>query len=543
MIRIRKSFEYSCFWLLLIVYFLSMQLRPVFSPDEVLCAEIVREMIQSGDWFSMQLNSGIIAPGILPGLQLNALFAKCFSVNPFFLRLVSFGAVCCCAWLFYYFFRINKFSRLTAQFASCVFLTMPAVFFYGCSVMPDILFALMTVLVYGVLIACQKKYILIPPMCVYLICGLLAGVACCLKDFSGLFIPLIAFELYLLTEKRKKDLVLFPCIMMIECLIILLLWNMLNPHVEYVHLLTDLTAEHTRFSFHLCPPIRLLKLIGGVLFWLPFFIVSCIALGKRLWQNTLWRLMIIFLAVVLLHFLFVDSSAAAILLIVFPVTVLTAAGMRNWLVLSWGKRFFRIFTISVMILDLCLVALVFAGFFTGVDSLHWFRKEEAWLWLLTIVGLSFSAVCMVFLLDEKRLWQKVRYILFALLPFILLFPVLYPRSLTAAIAPSSGLNKLPFIPRETMICTVSDLLPDVCWGLKRNDIVLLDSGDPAAEWKRRLGDEKFGAVLVILKTTDFEKGRRAGIFPRDPVWQKNWIHRCIPCKIVMYQYNTRDLKR
>lgn len=543
MIRIRKSFEYSCFWLLLIVYFLSMQLRPVFSPDEVLCAEIVREMIRSGDWFSMQLNSGIITTGVLPGLQLNALFAKCFSVNPFFLRLVSFGAVCCCAWLFYYFFRINKFSRLTAQFASCVFLTMPAVFFYGCSVMPDILFVLSTMLVFGLLTLCCREHSHIPAVFIYLIGGLLAGVACCLKDFCGLLILFIAFEIYLLTEKRKKDLFIFPCIMGIECLVILLLWNLLNPHVEYVHLLSELITGHTHFQLHVCSPERIFILLLGILFWLPFFVVSCVSLREKLWQNKLWRLTSIFLVLSFFHFLFIDSSASSVLLIVFPVTLLTGGGIRRSFIQPWNKLFFKILAISILLIDLICVIIIFAAFFTDCMFLQLYGKDEAWLWLLMIVGLVFSAVCAVFLLNEKSTWLKLRYYLFALMPFMILFLIQYPRSVISAFAPATHLQNIPAVPENAMICTVSELLPEVCWGVKRDDIVLLDSGNPAAEWQQRLGNKSFGSVLIILKTSDYRKGRQAGIFPNDPVWQKNWVHHNVPCKIVMYQYKTRDLRK
>ena len=539
----RKSFEYNYFLMLVVVYFLALQFRPVFSPIEVKCAEFIREMVMSGDLFSLQMNSEVYKDGVLPGLQISALLAKMISPWRFILRLFSFGSVCFCAWLMYYFFRIKNYSRLTAQFAVCVFLTMPAVFIGGTSVMPDMFFVLLTVLSYGVLYACQERFERIyPAVLVYLCSGMIAGFACCMKDFSGFFLPLIAFTLFLISTKRWKDLLLFPGILFIESLMILLLWNLLNPHVEYVHLLSDLTAVHTRFSIRLCSLKSLLGLIGGGIFWLPFFVASCIGLGRKLWSNNMHRMSVLFLLVALLHFIFFDSSLAAILFILFPMTVLTAAGMRSFLICHWGKRLLYIVAGSLLFFDVVAVALFFIGFFADLPSLAVFYKDEAWLWLLAIVFCMSSAIGVIFLFSEKSLCQKIRCLLFAFFPFFLILMCVYPRAVAGQIAPSSLLKNMPEVSQDTMIATVTDLLPDVCWGLKRSDIVLLDSGNPTAEWMQRLGNKKFASVLLVLKEQDYERGMRYGIFPDNAVWYKKW-DRDVPCVLVKYQYNTKDLKK
>ncbi|MBR2426338.1 MAG: glycosyltransferase family 39 protein [Lentisphaeria bacterium] len=543
MIKIRKTFEINYTLLMLAVYFLSMQLRPLFSPNEVLCAEFAREIALSGDWFSLQLNSEIFKPGIIPGVQLSALLVKCFGASRFIVRLLPFVSVCIYAWMLYYFLRSRSYSRLTGQFAVCILLTMPAVFFYGCSAMPDILFTVFTILCYGVLLCCQERYRkIVPSMLVYLISGVIAGIACCLKDFGGLLIPLAAFAIYSITEKRYKELLLFPGIMFIECLVILLCWNLCNPHVEYLHWLSELTAEHTRLQFKLCPPRRILILLAGTLFWLPFFTASCIGLGKKLWKDSTLRFTGIFLCTVLCYFLFIDSSVAVILLIVFPLTILTVAGAKHWLILQRLELGLNIFAIVLLLLDFAAVLLLFCGFFEKGGWLHFFGKDEAAIWLLTIVALCFSGVSLFFMLHEKRLWYKIRCYLNSLFPLFMVVMCIYPRAFIAGFAPSAGLHGLPELRKDTMICTSSEALPDVCWGLKRNDVVLLDSGDPFKEWKRRLGNEKFGSVLLILKSSEWEKGKNSGIFPDDPTWQKTW-KRNVPYKIVMYQYNTRELKK
>ena len=529
--------------MLVVVYFLALQFRPVFSPIEVKCAEIIREMVMSGDLFSLQLNSEVCKDGVLPGLQLSALLAKMIAPWRFVLRLLSFGSVCCCAWLMYYFFRIKCYSRLTAQFAVCIFLTMPAVFIAGTSVMPDMLFVLLTILSYGVLYSCQERPARIYSfVLMYLCSGVIAGFACCMKDFSGFFLPLISFMVFLITSKRWKDLLLFPGIMFIESLMILLLWNLLNPHVEYVHFLSDLTAVHTRFSIRLCSLKSLLGLIGGGIFWLPFFVASCIGLGKNLWRNNMLRMSLIFLLVALFRFILFDSSVAAILFILFPMTVLTAVGMRSFLIRHWGKRLLYIVAGSLLIFNLATVSLFFIGFFENVPSLTVFYKDEAWLWMLAIVFLISSAVGVVFLFAERSLCQKLRCLLFAFFPFFLILMCVYPRAVAGEIAPASLLKNMPEISHDTMIATVSEFLPDVCWGLKRSDVVLLDSGDAAAEWVQRLGNKKFASVLLILKAHDYERGKRYGIFPDNAVWHKKW-NRDVPCVLVKYQYNTKDLKR
>lgn len=541
---VRKFFEYHYFLLLLAVYFTALQFRPVFSPAEVLCAEFVREMVLSGDFFSLQLNSEVYKPGILPGVQISALLAEVFSLWQFFLRLLSFGAVCFCAWLIYYFFRIKKYSRLTAQTAVCIFFTMPAVFFAGTSVLPDMFFALLTVLSSGVLFSCQDRdrgfY---PAVLVYLCSGLLAGTACCLKDFSGLLLPLVSYLIYLVTAKRWKDLLLFPVIMFIECLLILLLWNWFNPKVEYIHFLSELTAMHTRIEFRLCSFRDLMQLIAGGIFWIPFFAAACIGFGKKLWQNEMLRMTVLFLATALCHFLFFDSSLSSILFVILPVTILTAAGLRVSLFRkSWGKRFLHGVSGSLLFLDLAALLMFFSGFFAGLPPLDIFYKDEAALWLFTIVFFSFSAVCVVFLLYEKQIWQKFRCFLFSLFPFILILTCIYPRSVIGKTAPAMLLRDLPPIQDSTMVVTVTRYLPDVCWGLKRRDVVLLDSGDPVEEWKQRSANKKFGSVLLILSKQDYDQGTQKGIFPDNAVWSRNW-DRDVPCVIVKYRYNMKDLKK
>lgn len=538
----RKSFEYTYFFLLMAVYFLALLLRPVFSPLEVRCAEIAREMVCSGDYFITQINSVVYKSGVLPGLQFNALLARFLGASQFVLRLSSFVSVACCAWLIYYFFRTKRYSRLMAQFGVCLFLSMPAVFFVGTSTLPDMFFVLLTVLSFGALYSCQEQHVRIyPAILVYLCSGVLAGFACCLKDFSGFFIPFISYMLYLITMKRKKDLLLFPGIMFIESLMILLLWNLLNPHVEYIHFLSELTAVHTRFEFQFCALESLTALLFGCIFWLPFFAASCIGLGKKLWHDNMLRMSVIFLAVSLCQFFFFDSSPSSVLFVILPITIVTVAGMRSWLISSWGRRYLYCTAGAFLFIDLFVVIFLFIGFVSDFSVLQMFYKDEAWLWLLSVVFFSFSMVSVVFLFYEKKLWQKVRCFLFALLPVMLLFMCVYPRSVLGWKAPAALLEKLPPVSKETMVVTVSDLLPDPCWGLKRRDIVLLDSGDPAAEWKRHSENQKFGSVLLILKKTDFERGKRYGIFTSDFVWQKNW-DREEPCVAVKYQYNMKDLK-
>jgi 4-amino-4-deoxy-L-arabinose transferase len=539
----RKSFEYNYFIMLVVVYFLALQFRPVFSPNEVKCAEVIREMVMSGDLFSWQLNSEAYKEGVLPGLQLSALLAKIFHPWRFVLRLLSFGSVCCCAWLMYYFFRIKKYSRLTAQFAVCLFLTMPTVFIVGTSVMPDMFFVLLTILCYGVLYSCQERFTRIySAVLVYLCSGMIAGFACCMKDFSGLLLPLTAFTLFLITSKRWKDLLLFPGIMFIESLMILLLWNLLIPHVEYVHLLSDLTAVHTRFGIRLCSLKSVLFLIAGGILWLPFFVASCIGLGKKLWNNNMLRMTVLFLVVALLYYILFDASLASCLFILFPMTVLTAAGMRSFLIRYWGERLLNTVAGTLLFFDLAAVVLFFIGFFTNLPLPVIFYKDEAWLWLLAIVFLISSAVGVIFLFSEKRLCQKIRCLLFAFFPFFLILMCVYPRAVAGQIAPASLLKNIPAVSHDTMIATVTDLLPDVCWGLKRRDIVLLDSGNPTAEWMYRLGNKKFASVLLVLKERDYERGMRYGIFPDNAVWYKKW-DRDVPCVLVKYQYNTKDLKK
>lgn len=539
----RKSFENVYFVLLLAAYFLALLLRPVFSPLEVRCAEIAREMVGSGDYFVSQINSVMYKTGVFPGLQFSALLARFLGVSQFVFRLLSFASVSCCAWMVYYFFRTRKYSRLTAQFAVCLFLTMPAVFFAGTAILPDMFFVLLTVLSFGVLYSCayephNKRF---PAILVYLCSGVLAGFACCLKDISGLIIPLVAYMIFLITVKRNKELLFFPWIMLIESLMILLLWNLLDPHEKYVHFLSELTAVHTRFEFHFCTLNDVLSLLFGGMFWLPFFVVSCIGLGKKLWYDNTLRMSVIFLAVSLCRFFFFDPSPSTILFVVFPAAILTAAGFRSWLIRPWGRRYLFYGAGFLLLTDLLAVILLFIGFFADYSVLHIFYKDEAWLWMLAVVFFTFSMVNLVFLFYEKKSWQKVRCFLFALFPLMLLFVCVYPRSVLGRHAPAVLLDRLPPISKDTMIVTVSDLLPELCWGLKRQDIVLLDSGDPAAEWKRRSGNQKFGSVLLVLKKTDYEKGKRYGIFPDNAVWRKNW-EREEPCTIVKYQYNMKDLK-
>lgn len=207
-------------------YLLPLIFRPLFSPEEFRYAELAREMLVRGDLITPKLLDMRYFEAMPMSCWITAGSFKLFGQNAFALRLIPLLGSLGCAFLLWLWCRKRQFSSETGLTAALLYLGGSMTWFLGTFAVPDALFAMWTTAVtvsFAIALESgklQEKLFFLAAAGIALGCGFLTkGVAA----FALTLLPLIV---YLLWQKRWKELLFCPWLPLLLALAVIAPWAM-----------------------------------------------------------------------------------------------------------------------------------------------------------------------------------------------------------------------------------------------------------------------------------------------------------------------------
>ena len=283
-------------WILLFfiaaLYLLPLFFRPLTAPEEFRYAEIAREMLERRNFITTGVLSVPYFDTMPMSYWLTAASFKLFGFNTFALRIIPLLATLGSAFLLGLWCRKRNFSENTLVNVLFLYLSSCAVCAAGAFASAAALFAFWTtaVLVLSHL-ALESENLaarlrLLAGSGIALGCGFLTG------GFQAVIFPLLAVAVYLLWQKRFKELCLglFPPLA-VGALIVLpwaiaahkteiAFWSYFFSHQHYLRF-AECVAEHVKVPFWIVFPLFAAGFFPGIF---PF-LAALPALPKGAWQE------------------------------------------------------------------------------------------------------------------------------------------------------------------------------------------------------------------------------------------------------------------
>ncbi len=468
--------------LFIVIYILQLGIMPLVSQDEVRYAEVAREMIVSGNWVVPRLDGIDYFEKPVLGHWMNAVSELVFGGNNFAVRFSSAFCTGLSAVLLFFFLRKFSKEEKIALLAPVIFLTSGLILAIGTFSVLDaqISFFITAAMASFYAAYCSKK---ITPKFLWLVlCGVFAGLGFLTKGFLVFVVLTISIALFLIWEKKWKNLFTMPWIPLITAIITILPWGInvyyqapdfwryfivVEHYDRFMHAGKYSGALHPE-PFWFFIPI----LFVGALPWafhLPEIIVGL--KDKILFSKSLTRYCVIWAVFPFIFFSASSGKLATYILPCFPpLAVLIAYGLYNALDKCKKEKLFNttnlIFGYFLITALAAAVIYVIISRFFNIPTL-WNLKQ-----LLTgIVAVSFWTALMFFI--KKATHPLNKLLLFALAPILAM-------SLKSYLTPESALTNIAhekfiseqskFITKDTTVMAYQDMMGAVCWYLKRDDI-------------------------------------------------------------------------
>lgn len=209
------------------LYLTTLEIRPMFAPDEIRYMEIPREMIETGDYVAPRLNGVRYFEKPVLGYWLTAGAILVFGEEPFAGRLPAALATLISALAVFFLARRITGRSDVAIYSAGAFLTIPIVFGVGTTCILDAPFAcfvtLTIVLFHFALDASKERR---TGACLLWLAGtgIAAGLAFLTKGFLAFALPVMTYLPYLLWERRWKEMLLLPWIPLVAALAVIAPW-------------------------------------------------------------------------------------------------------------------------------------------------------------------------------------------------------------------------------------------------------------------------------------------------------------------------------
>ena len=485
------------FLLLASVYLVPLGIRDFFSPDETRYAEIGREMLVRNNWVTPYLNGVTYFEKPALSYWLFAASQKLLGENSFAVRLPSALAALLSALLIYLFSRrFSEGGKTEASISAIIFLLIPLIFCLGTAATTDpfLLFFLtagMTAFYHAV--HAEKKMQTVLYLFLF---GLSAGAGFLTKGFLAFVLPGIAIAAYLIRTGKFRELFLYPWLPLITALLVVLPWALLihreQPEFWHYfiydeHIKRFLAKEQHPQPFWFFIPIFL----GGFGFLLLYLPQAIRGLKTRCLKNDFY---LYNLCWIVFPFLFLSASsgklATYILPCFAPAAILFGAGIQRDMLEDghtlWYDRITKIFAI-LLIIAAALLAVI------QIWNPFWapFSKEECWKWILILIAGSTAAVLLFRSASVKNIREKLLWFCMAPILAYILFPFIIPDLFMLNKSACRLLETIkPKLPENAVILSFRYPFQDVCWVLKRDDILMYRAG----------GELKKG--LELMKRTD-----------------------------------------
>ena len=199
--------------------------RPMMRPDEFRYGEIPTEMIELGDYTTPRLLGGRYFEKPPLGYWVTAGAIRLFGHTPFAVRFMSLFGAAGAALLIAAWVRRSTRDDLPAALAAILYLGCGLVYGLGTVAVLDSLLSCFTT---GTLVclffALEERRFSRRRIAFALLAGVFAGLAFLTKGFIAFAIPALTAALYLVVERRWREFLLLPPLVLVGVLVVALPW-------------------------------------------------------------------------------------------------------------------------------------------------------------------------------------------------------------------------------------------------------------------------------------------------------------------------------
>ncbi len=467
--------------LFVVIYVVPLGIRPLITPDETRYSEVPREMIESGDWVVPRLNGLRYFEKPPLGYWITAASISAFGQNEFAVRLPSALSVGLTAILIFLLASRSRGGTQAGLLASAVYLASLEVFAVGVtnvldSVLTLFLTAALCSFLWAHLERDRRKRILL-----LVLVGIFCGLAFLTKGFLALVIPALVVGLFLVIEKRWKDIVTTPWIPFAAAIVVALPWSIMiairepefwRHFIWSVHLSRFLNpdgpAHHPEPFWYFLP-----LLLGSLMLWIPLLPALISGYRRKAESGELVRFAGLWFLGPFLFFSASSGKLGTYVLPCFPPLAILIALALNRYFANPNRGLFTVGATISGVLALASGAAVLTHEVIATQAGLWYGAGEEWKWKLLAAALGFWGI--ISLLSAVRARKPGALWLYAAAPALLLFSINFVIPAEAVQKRMPGafiLENAAQIPAEALVFSDVAMVPAVCWYLERTDLVV-----------------------------------------------------------------------
>lgn len=485
----KRYWEASLVALIFVVLYLAtLEIRPMFAPDELRYMEIPREMIASGDFVSPRLNGVRYFEKPVLGYWLTAGAIRIFGEEPFAGRLPAALATLFSALTVFFVARRMSGRKDVALYASGVFLTIPIVYGIGTTCILDAPFTCFVTLtiafMYFAMEALDEKR---AASCFGWLAatGAAAGLAFLTKGFLAFALPVMTALPYLIWRRRWKEMFLLPWIPLAAALIVIAPWALAVHAQESDYWRYFLVEEHlNRFlgnedgRQHPEPFYYFaIVFVCGLGQWLLTVPAVVSGYRKTVFQENWFRFLLCWCFGPLLFLSLSSGKLPTYILPCFaPAAILLSFGLLRFL--NEGGRD-AIFAIPIKILGVLLLLfvpalsiflLITGGRLADIPC----RASEAWKLGAVAAIAVFAVVGLACAIWMKSPGVRAYSFLASLVPTMALAFFVIPDQVLEVRAPNAFLRKhADQVPKDSWFVSNGKVFHSLCWAFRTNEVHLL----------------------------------------------------------------------
>ena len=487
------------FWVILffiIAYLLPLGMRPMWSPEEFVFAQIPYDMISSGNYLPNDLLSNIATNKSFMTYWLTSLSMKLFGANAFGIRFAAALAIGATATFIALFIRQHLHDKRLAALASAIFLSSSLVYFVGIFPLSDSIFTFFAFASLGTTFLAiaennwnRRRIFMLFLTSISLWGGFFT------KGWIAVFIWFLLLEWYLLLERRWKDLftvVWMPIVLVtfFSYLVGVLKFGLIYNFEDFISIignsykLSVSSWSASSFGYYVIAFIIAI-MPGGLLLLLS--LRNPLASYKSFFKQDIYKFSLLSTIVPLVVYpFFKEESIFHILLSITFFAIVIAGLVALYLRSGIQIKFFN-FLLKSWGLFICVIGFIAIVIFPLVNHqgvLAYFPSAKHCLFIISITGLVAVLSGVALLLNvEIENWRRQLMVFFAGIAFMALsLTSLFPAGGDYRLMPKTMvehlLKKIDYQLSDNVnstIVTFPKIVPAVSWICKRKDVYGLES--------------------------------------------------------------------
>lgn len=473
--KINLAFTLPLFFILL--YLLPLDLRELWSPDELRHAEIAREMVQSGDWIVPRFNDIRYFEKPIMAHWMNASAQVLLGENNFAVRAAS--ALSTLGTAFCLFLLVNHFAnRQHALVTVAIFLSLFLVTNLGTYSLVDSMLSFWLTAAFCHFYFAAQSQVFNPRLLHYTLAGFFCGLALLTKGFLALALPVIVIVPFMLWQRQFMQILRWGGWVIFCAMVTALPWalaiHQAEPDfwhyffwVEHIQRFSADTAQHHAPVWYYLPYLLLASLP-----WL-FLAPSAFKHLQHQWTKPLIRFALLW---ALLPLLFFSAANGKLVTYILPCMPPLAILLGFGLIRAINQRS------TGLILGSKLNALIFSLLPIVILTLYYTDKlplsaeEYHRPWLLAVVCLYWASLALI-AIKVRHLDSKITCYMFMPVGLFLMAWAIIPNVSTQSKMPAQFMQQVsPLINEGTvLIADNPDTMSAFNWYYKRQDVYLSHS--------------------------------------------------------------------